>query len=92
MAETAYPLHVPPRPWHTVGLGYLTHLRVSNGFDSVLIKVDHLTRMAHFFVCKDSNIAEESASLCCLHGVYRLHGLPRAIVSDCDPKFVIGFW
>ena len=27
-----------------------------------------------------------------LHGVYRLHGLPRVLISDRDPKFVSGFW
>jgi hypothetical protein len=27
-----------------------------------------------------------------LHGVYRLHGLPRVLVSDRDPKFVSGLW
>jgi hypothetical protein len=47
MAATRYPLPVPPRPWHIVGLDYLTHLHVSNVFDSVLIVVDRLTRMAH---------------------------------------------
>jgi hypothetical protein len=26
MGATLYPLPVPPRPWHTVGLDYLTHL------------------------------------------------------------------
>jgi hypothetical protein len=51
MAATLDPLHIPPRPWHTVGLDYLTHLHVSNGLDDVLIPVDHLTRMAHFLPC-----------------------------------------
>jgi hypothetical protein len=46
MAATLYTLHVPPIPWDTVGLDYLTHVSVSNGFDNVLIVVDHLTRMA----------------------------------------------
>jgi hypothetical protein len=32
MVATLYPLLVPPRPWHTVGLDYLTHLSESNGF------------------------------------------------------------
>ena len=86
-----YPLLVPPaRPWHTVGLDYLTHLHVSNGFENVLIVVDHPTRMAHFMPCTKSVIVEETAILF-LHEVYRLHGLPRVLVSDRERKFVSGF-
>jgi hypothetical protein len=55
MAATLYPLLVPPRPRHIVGLDYLTHLHVSNGFDSVLIVVDHPTRMAHFLPYRARN-------------------------------------
>jgi hypothetical protein len=47
-AATLYPLRAPPIPWHTIGLDYLTHLLESNGFNNVLIVVDHLTRMAYF--------------------------------------------
>jgi hypothetical protein len=90
-AATLYPLRAPPRPWHTLGLDYWTHLPLSNGFDSVLIGVDHLTRMAHSLPCIESVIAEKP-QVFLLHGVYRLHGLPRVLVSDRDPKFVSGFW
>jgi hypothetical protein len=90
MAATLYLLLVPPRPWHIVGLDYFTHLHVSNGFDSVLTVVDHMTRMAHFMPCTESVTVEENATLF-LHGVYRLHGLPRVLASDRDPKFVSGF-
>jgi hypothetical protein len=51
MAATLYPLLVPPRPWHQVGLNYSTHLSLRNGFDNVLIVADHLTRMAYFLLC-----------------------------------------
>jgi putative transposase len=27
-----------------------------------------------------------------LHGVYRLHGLPRVLISNRDPEFVSDFW
>jgi hypothetical protein len=80
-----------PKPWHTVSLDYLTHLLESNDFNSVLIVVDHLTRMAHFMPCAETVTAEETAALF-LHGVYRLHGLLRVLVSDRDPKFVSGLW
>jgi hypothetical protein len=76
---------------HAVGLDYLTHLHLSNGFDKVLIVVDHVTRMAHFMPCTKTVIAEETVTLFS-HGVYSLHGLPRVLVSDRDPKFVSGFW
>jgi hypothetical protein len=59
------------------------HLPVSNGFDNVLIAVDHLTRMAHFLSCTKTGRAKETAILF-FHGVYRLHGLPRVLVSDRD--------
>jgi hypothetical protein len=39
MAAALRPLHVPPRPWHTVGLDFLTHLHVSAGFNIVLVIV-----------------------------------------------------
>jgi hypothetical protein len=90
MAAALYPLPFPPRPWHTVGLDYLTHLHASNGFNSVLIVVDHLTRMAHFVPCTKTVTAEETATLY-LQGVYRLYGLPRVLVSDRNLKFVNGF-
>jgi hypothetical protein len=76
IAATLYPLLVPPKPWHTVGLDYLTHLPLSNGFDSVLIVVDHLTRMAHLLPCTESVTIEETASLF-RHGVYTLHDCPE---------------
>jgi hypothetical protein len=63
MAASLYPLHVTPRPWHIVGLGYLTHLLVSNGFDSFMIVVEHLTRIAHFLPCTQSVTIKETASL-----------------------------
>jgi hypothetical protein len=91
MAATLYPLPIPHRPWHTIGLDYLKHLPESNGFNIVLIVVDHLTRMAHFLPYTETVTAEETATLF-LQGVYRLHGLPRVLVSDRDPKFVSGFW
>jgi hypothetical protein len=88
MAPTLYPLPFPPMPWHTVGIDYLTHLLVSNGFDSVLILVDHLTRMAHFLPC--TTRVTQNANLL-LHGVYRLHGLPRVLISDRDPNLSVAY-
>jgi hypothetical protein len=86
---TLYPLFVSPTPWHILGFDYLTHLHVSNGFDNVLIVVDHLTRMAHFLPCTNSAATKETPILF-LHGVYRIPGLPLVLFSDRDPRFAYG--
>jgi hypothetical protein len=59
MAETLYPLNVPPIPWHTVGLHWLTHLHLSNGVVTVVIMVGHPTRMAHFLPCTIQRAQQE---------------------------------
>jgi hypothetical protein len=46
--------------------------------------------MAHFMPCTESVTAEEATLF--LHGVSRLYGLPRVLVSDREPKFDSGFW
>jgi hypothetical protein len=59
MAASPNPLHVPLRPWHTLGLDYLTYMHVSNSFDNMLILVDHLTPMANFLSCTKTSTNEE---------------------------------
>jgi hypothetical protein len=53
MAAALDPLPIPHRRCHKVGLDFLTHLLVSTCFDSVLVVVDHFTRMAHLFPCTE---------------------------------------
>jgi hypothetical protein len=92
VAATLYPLHVPPVPWHAMGLDYSTRLRVSNSFDSVLILANRLTPVAHFLPYTESIIAYKIATLFCIGSLYKLRGLPRVLVSDRHPNFVRGFW
>ena len=65
---------------------YVTDLPTSgiNGYTSVFIMVCHLTKVAPFVPCHKEIIAEESVDLFIDHS-YRLHGVPKVIVSDRDP-------
>lgn len=53
--------------------------------------VDRLTKFAHFFANTSSFSAAQVADLF-FHEVFRLHGLPKNIVSDRDSKFLSTFW
>ncbi|CAO3619736.1 unnamed protein product [Cunninghamella blakesleeana] len=85
------PLSIPSKPWESISMDFVTDLPVSNGFDSILVIVDRLTKMGHFIPCKKTINSEETASLY-IQNILRLHGLPKDIVSDRGPQFNSDFW
>ena len=88
-----HPLPVPQYPWEVVGVDFVTSLPKSGkeGYTAVMILIDHLSRMAHFIPTYDEVTAEQSADMF-VHHCYRLHGCPKVLVSDRDPRFVSEFW
>ncbi|CAI7781811.1 unnamed protein product [Closterium sp. NIES-54] len=86
------PIPLPERAWQQVTMDFVTGLSSNPGDnDAVMVVVDRLTKMAHFAACKKSISAEETARLF-IAAVVRLHGIPAAIISDCDTKFTSNFW
>jgi hypothetical protein len=53
--------------------------------------VDKLTKAAHFIPVKTTHKVTNIAEIY-MKEVARLHGVPKAIVSDIDPKFTSNFW
>ena len=61
------------------------------GKDCIFVVVDRLTKYAHFFAISVQYTASQVAELF-FHDVFRLHGLPKTIVSDRNNRFLGGFW
>jgi hypothetical protein len=85
------PLNVPERPWSSISMDFITGLPVSDGHNAILVVVDRFSKMSHFIPCFDTITAKE-LSLLFLQHVFRLHGLPKDIVSDRGPVFTSKFW
>ena len=85
------PLPVPEQPWTSISLDHITDLPLSNGFDSILVVVCRLTKMAHFIPCLSTDTSVDFAKLF-EQNIHRLHGLPKDIVSDRGTLFTSMFW
>ncbi|PHJ18432.1 retrotransposon nucleocapsid related, partial [Cystoisospora suis] len=83
------PLSIPDRPWQCISIDFITGLPASGAeaYYCICVVVDRLSKMAHFFPMHSSTTAEQFAEPF-IHRVWCLHGSPKSIVSDRDPKFV----
>lgn len=61
------------------------------GHNAICVVVDRLTKRAHFIATKKTMSTQEVVTLF-IDNIWKLHGMPQAIVSDRDSKFVSGFW
>jgi transposase-like protein len=59
--------------------------------DSIIVVVDKLTKETHFILVKITHKATNIAKNY-MKELARLHGVPKKIVSDRDPKFTSNFW
>ena len=69
----------------------ITSLPTSDSFDAIFVIVDRFSKMAHFIPTNTTADAPTLASLF-ITNIVRIHGIPRSIISDRDPRFVSTFW
>jgi hypothetical protein len=82
------PLPIPEQKWESISMDFITGLPRVQGRDCIFVVVDRLTKFAHFFAIPTDYKAIQVAELF-FREVFRLHGLPRQIVSDRDGRFII---
>ena len=68
---------------------FITKLPLAQGYDSILVVVDQLTKMVHFILTMEKTSAEGLVRLF-RDNVWKLHGLPESIILDRGPQFAAG--
>ena len=93
--QPAPPPPDPPRPFHTISIDYIMGLPTSpppEGYNIVLSVTDKFSKAVTFIPGKKTMTGEDWA-LSLMDRLLLLNwGLPRAIISDRDRKFVAGLW
>ena len=72
-------------------MDFITDLPKSQGKDCIYVVVDKLTKYAHF-IAIDSQFKASQVAQVFMKEIYRLHGMPKEIISNRDPKFLSNFW
>jgi len=84
------PLSIPDARWDTLSVDFVVELLESFEHDAVMTVVDAVSKRVHFILTHMTVTAEGAARLF-LHYVWKLHGLPKCVVSDRGPQFVALF-
>ena len=74
-------------PWTDHTIDFLTELPTVLGKSSILVVVDRSSKMLRLIPLSELTDTELVACAFFDHKVH-MHGLPRTIISDRDPRFV----
>jgi len=68
---------------------FIVKLPLAQGYDAILVVCNQLTKMAYFIPTTEKTLAEGLAKLFRDH-VWKLHRLPKSIISDRGVQFAVG--
>jgi hypothetical protein len=86
------PLPVPEWKWETILLDFITVLpKTQKQNDSIMVVIDKLSKSTHFILVKSTFKAINIAEIF-MKEIFRLHGIPKMVISDRDVKFTSAFW
>ena len=83
-------LLIPNTPWDTISVDFITELPESNGKDSIMVVVDSVTKHSHF-VSTVMTISSIRAAQLYIRHVWKHHRLPKRVVLDRGPQFIVEF-
>ena len=83
------PNSVPEKLWMHISADFIMKLPLAQGYNSILVVVDRLTKIVHFIPTTEKMLVEGLARLF-RDNVWKLHSLPKSIISDRGPQFAAG--
>jgi len=82
------PNSISEKSWMHISVDFITKLPLAQGYNSILVVVDRLTKMVYFIPTMEKMLAKRLVQLF-RDNVWKLHGLPESIISDRRPQFVV---
>jgi Integrase core domain len=84
------PHNRPDRPWQTVGIDLITGLPGVEGYDVIVVYIDHYSKQVHLqvhIIPTTSDVDTEGVADIHHREIFCLHGVPTKFISDRRPQF-----
>ena len=85
-----HPLNIPQGPWQEISIDVIGPLPKSNRMDVIVVIVDKFTKMIRLKATM-TNISLEGIAKIYQDEIWKLYGIPRKILSDREPQFMLKF-
>ena len=89
-AGKLHPLEIPQGLWQEISIDIIGPLPTSNGMDAIVIIADWFTKMICLKVTM-TNVLSEGITKIYRDDIWKLHGIPRKILSDRGLQFTSKF-
>jgi hypothetical protein len=92
LAGMLHLLPVPKWKWETISLNFITGFpRTQKHNDSIMMIIDKISNYEHFILVKYTFKSIKITEIF-MKKIFRLHGIPKMVISDRDVKFTSAFW
>lgn len=89
-AAPLHPLPVPSAPWEEISIDLIGPLPKSGENDAILVIVDRFSKMIRLKATRTDLTSSQLAEIY-RDEIWKLHGIPRRIISDRGPQFASEF-
>lgn len=72
-------------------MDFITHLPNSFGHTVIWVICDRLSKYCHFIALPSRFTSQDLANRFSME-IFKLHGIPKSIISNRDPLFMSSFW
>ena len=87
LAILLHPFPLPEWKWEVISIDFIMGLPMTmRQHDSIMVVVENLTKESHFILVNSTYKADSIAKIF-MKEIFKLHGFPKAIISDRDTKF-----
>jgi len=83
-------LQISQGPWQEISINIIGPLPRSNGMDTIIVIVDQFTKII-WLKAMTMSISSEGIAKIYRDNIWKLHGVPRKILSDWGPQFASKF-